>query len=220
MSDEALDRRLKQLVETARQHEKGSSDRQIALNRLIDAIAKSGQLGHPQRGLWPPNLYEDFYNEACQLTWMEICKKLNNYNPNYPVMAWVNEILKQRFKDVVRKYKRRGITNIPRPKEGQKSINILSLEDLNQDLPTTETFSDAALVKEFISSDPEDLLKQEKIRGRPDLTFQKIVWMKYVEDKTWEEMSAELDIGISTLSSFFQRRLHKLKPYFEKYLQS
>lgn len=94
------------------------------------------------------------------------------------------------------------------------------MDDLNKDLPSTEETSEEKQVREFLRDDPENLLKEEHIRGRQDLTFQKIIWMRYVEDKTWEEMSAELDIGISTLSSFFQRRLHKLKPYFEKYLQS
>jgi DNA-directed RNA polymerase specialized sigma24 family protein len=218
MSDEVLDRQLRQLVEAARQHEPGTSERQVALNKLIAAIWRSRQLGHPQRGQWHPNLYEDLYNEALQKTWMEICQKLENYNPNYPVMAWVNIILQRRFVDVVREYQRRGRTSIPQQGKDREYTNVLSLDDLNRDLPATEPTSEADLVREFIRTDPENLLQQEQIRDRPDLTLQKIVWMRYVEDKTWEEMSAELNVGVSTLSSFFQRRLHKLKPYFKKYL--
>lgn len=118
-------------------------------------------------------------------------------------MAWVNKILQRRFLDVLREYQRRGRTNLPQPGGDNKPKNVLSLDDLDRDIASTESSSEVDFVREFISSDPEDLLKQEQIRSRPDLTFQKIVWMRYVEDKTWEEMAEELNIGISTLSSFF-----------------
>jgi DNA-directed RNA polymerase specialized sigma24 family protein len=218
MSDEVLNRQLQQLAIVAKQHEPGTKERQIALNKLINAILRSSQVGHPQSGQWAASLYEDLYNEALQKTWMEICQKIEQYNPAYPVMAWVNIILQRRFIDVVREYQRQGRTNLPQRGEN-RAPNVLSLDDLDKEVPANEEDSDDRRVREFLRDDPENLLKQEHIRGRMDVTLQKVIWLKFVEDKTWEEMSAELNVAIPSLASFFQRRLHKLKPYFEKYLQ-
>jgi len=57
--DEAIDQLLQQLVQTAQQQPLQSPQRQLALNRLVQAILKSNRLGHPQRGAWAVNFYED-----------------------------------------------------------------------------------------------------------------------------------------------------------------
>lgn len=75
MSDEALNQRLQQLVQEAQQHPPLTPQRQIALNKLIDVIWRSKQLGHPQSGQWPSNLYEDLYNEALQKPGSKSVKK-------------------------------------------------------------------------------------------------------------------------------------------------
>jgi hypothetical protein len=76
------------------------------------------------------------------------------------------------------------------------------------------------LLQQFLEDDPENLLKDEHIRGYPQANFQYIAIAKMVEEKTWEQISAELNnISIQTLCSFFHRRLRKLIPYFQKYLQ-
>jgi hypothetical protein len=112
MEDECLERtpsggdfdeRLQQLAREAKQQPPLSHQRQLLLNRLVNKILQSDRLSHPQRGSWPPSLYEDLYNEAMQKTLLEICQKIDNYNPEHPVMAWVNYLLKKRFSDVVKK---------------------------------------------------------------------------------------------------------------------
>ncbi len=218
-SDEVLNQRLQQLGREAQQHPPLSVARQVALNKLVKEIWQSGQLGHPQRGSWSPSLYEDLYNEALQKTLMEICQKIDNYNPEYPVMMWVNTILKRRFIDVVRDYKKRGRTYIPETEKNQETSNLLSLDDLDKEVPVDEELSEGQQVRQFLKDDPENLFRTEHIRGRPDATFQKITWARFVEDKKWEAISAELGIPVPTLSSFFQRRLPKFIPYFQKYLQ-
>jgi hypothetical protein len=180
---------------------------------------QSHHLSHPQRGSWPPSLYEDLYNEALQKTLIEICQKIDKYNPEHPVMAWVNYLLKKRFSDVVKKYLNQGITSVP-PSSNLKA-RVVSLGELEYNLISEEqAMTDSQLLVQFIEDDPENLFKNEHIIGYPQASFQYIALARFVEEKTWQEISTELNgTSIQTLSSFFNRQLRKLMPYFQKYLQ-
>jgi hypothetical protein len=212
------DRTLQDLAQTAGQHPAQSPARQKILNKLVAQIMKSPQLGHPQRGAWPAPLYEDLYNEALQRTLLEICQKIENYNPQHAVMAWVNFLLSKYFIKVLNDYQRSGLTYLPIGERGQ-APSLRSLDDLDWDIPVEEPLSDDRLLQQFLDEDPEDLLTQEHLRERPEITFQWLAVAKFVQDRTWEEISGELDISIQTLCSFFNRRLQKLTPYFRRHLQ-
>jgi hypothetical protein len=217
-SNDAFDKRLQQLAIAAKQHPLLSPQRQLALNRLVNKILQSDSLSHPQKESWSPNLYEDLYNEALQKTLLEICQKIDSYNPEHPVMAWVNYLLDKRLRDVVKKYLNQGLTNIQQSNQKQRVISLNELEDslISEEQP----LSDWQLLQQFLEEDPENLLRNEYIRGHPQASFQYIAIARLVEEKTWEEISTELNnMSIQTLCSFFHRRLRKLMPYFQKYLQ-
>jgi DNA-directed RNA polymerase specialized sigma24 family protein len=200
---------LKQLAIQAQQHPVQSTQRRLALNRLVGEIMRSPKLARPQQGNWPRHLYEDFYNEALQKTLLEICQKIDQYNPNYPVMAWVNELLKYRFLDVVRDYYRAAPTV------------IFSLDALNYDTPDNrETEFDDITEKlaQFLKQDPENRL-QVAIRGYPNApVLQNLLWAKYVEGKTWKELSIDCGIPMQTIVSFVKRNLPNLNDYFRNNL--
>ena len=212
-----FDERLQQLAIEAKQQPPLSPQRQLLLNRLVNKILQSNRLSHPQRGSWSRSLYEDLYNEALQKTLLEICQRIDNYNPDHAVMAWVNYLLKKRFSDVVRRYFNHGITHVP---QSNPNARVISLSELEYSLISEEpTMTESQLLGRFLEDDPENLLKNEHIRGHPQASFQYIAIARFVEEKTWEEISAELnDISIQTLYSFFNRQLRKLMPYFQKYL--
>jgi hypothetical protein len=188
----------------AQKHPPQNPKRQVALNRLWQLIWKSNRLGHPQQGRWTSSIYEDLYNEAIAKTCLEICLKIDRYNPKYPVMVWVNFHLKCNFKQVA--------------KDCYKYTFQPSWDELNLDIPVDETPSEAQLLQKFLEEDPENLLKAESLQKRADVTFQFLALEKYVKDRTWESIANELGIPFSTLNTFFDRRFHKLKPYFLKYL--
>jgi hypothetical protein len=212
------DRVLQELAQEAQQHPAKSPARQKLLNNLVAQIMQSQQLGHPQRGAWPPQLYEDLYNEALQRTLLEICQKIENYHPEHAVMAWVNFLLSKYFIKVLNDNRRSGLTYLPTSDYGQVPA-LRSLDDLDWDVPVEESLSDDRLLQQFLAEDPENLLKQEHLRERPEITFQWLAVAKVVQDRTWEEISGEVDISIQTLCSFFNRRLQKLTPYFRRHLQ-
>ncbi len=212
------DQHLEQDATDAQRHIIQSPERQVALNRLIQGVIRSHHLGHPQREAWAPSLYVDLYNEALQRTLLTICQKIDHYNPAHPVMAWVNFTLNNQFINVVNDYKKAGITYMP--KDHRNLITVLpSLEDLDRYIPASETQSEYQLLQQFLEEDPEGLLKTERLRERPDVTFQSLALAKFVEDQTWSDIADRLGISVQTLCSFFNRRLKKLMPYFHKHLQ-
>jgi len=209
MTDE-FDRRLQAIAQKAQNSPPQSRERQQALHQLVDEIIRSNRLGHPQIGNWPDNIYQDLYHEAVSQTVLKIYKNIDRYKSEHPVMAWANNMLNYEFLNVVRKYLDRN----------QRTVSIPSLEEIDIDSSQTETVdSDAELVRQFLADDPENILRTEHIRGRPDVTFQSIAWAKYVEDQTWESISQTTGIQVSTLANFFKRNLQKFQSYFEKYLQ-
>jgi hypothetical protein len=218
MTCDKNDRVLQELAQEAQQHPAQSPARQKILSNLVAQIMQSQQLGHPQKGAWPPQLYEDLYNEALQRTLLEICQKIENYNPQHAVMAWVNFLLSKYFIRVLNDHRHSGLTYLPASDHG-KAPALRSLDNLDWDIPVEESLSDDRLLQQFLAEDPENLLKQEHLRERPEITFQWLAVAKVVQDRTWEEISGELNISIQTLCSFFNRRLQKLTPYFRRHLQ-
>ncbi|MEB3295625.1 MAG: hypothetical protein VKJ24_20940 [Synechococcales bacterium] len=199
---------LRRLAQQAQQSPSNSSNRRIALNQLIYQIWHSQQLGHPQRYHWPPDTYEDLYNEALQRTLLEVCQKIDNYKPERPVMAWVNCLLNYNFLAVVREHQH--------PK-----IVLKSIKDLDRLVEYSNNCPDShQILRRFLEEDPENLLKTVHIQGRVDVTFQSLAIARYIEDQSWESLSTRLGISIQTLCSFFNRQLRKLTPYFQRHLQS
>ncbi len=206
--DEDFDRRLQQFALEAQKHPPKSRQRQRALNELVHLIMQFGQIAHPQRGLWTPDVYEDLYNETLQKTWLYIFHNIEKYRSEHAVMAWVNNLMKHHFNDVVREYKNR------------RMVPILSLSELEYRFTSNEeTLDDAKMLQQFLEEDPENLFRTAHIRGRPDVTFQFLALARFVEDRSWDELSQSLRISPQTLCSFFKRKLRNFQSYFDKYLQ-
>ena len=216
-----LNQYLQSLLSQAIAHPRKSTKRRILLNKFLKAIIHSGELSNQGRWRGLPN-FDDFYQEALDQTFLEICEKIESYRPEKPVMAWVNFYFKNRFHDLVKKHRKKGITNIPKQ---QQKTTIMSLDDLEKDVPDDDTESDAQNLRTFIQEDPEGKLKNEYIQGYPHATLQKILWLRFIEDKKWKDISQDLDtnknfkkIPVSTLNSFTKQKMRKLQPYFQQYL--
>lgn len=222
-SSDFFDRQLQQQVAAARACPPLSPQRQKLLNQIVQNIYRSGRLGHPQRGRWPQGLYEDLYNEALQKTLIEICQKLNQYNSEHPVMAWVNFRLNYQFIEVVKDYQKQGVTQMPKT-GGLIPVRLPSLEELPL-LATQDSDSDPSSdpndiqMRQFLRQDPEGLLHKQRLRERPEITFQALAIAKFIEGQSWLEIAASLDISAQTLCSFFNRQLRALIPYFKRYLE-
>ncbi|WP_019503668.1 hypothetical protein [Pleurocapsa sp. PCC 7319] len=210
---------LRKLAVEAQRYPSRSSQRQLAISRLVNEICHSPKLGHPQQGSWAFNFYEDIYHEALQKTLLEVCHRIELYNPQNPVMAWVNFRLQKQFINVVNDYRKKGITNIPKAQQ-KEMICLPNLDNLDNYLSVSDLSNDEELLRQFIENDPERLMGAEFVKNRPFVTFQVLAKARLIDNRSWAEIASEFDIASTTLCSFFSRRLKKLMPYFKKYLQA
>ncbi|NEQ26719.1 MAG: sigma-70 family RNA polymerase sigma factor, partial [Microcoleus sp. SIO2G3] len=72
-------------------------------------------------------------------------------------------------------------------------------------------------VKSCLEEDPEGLFEQACVVNHPAASFQYIA-LKRLEGYSWQDLSAELDIAVPTLSVFYQRCLTRFAPKLKTYL--
>ena len=200
-----LDEQLKQLAISAQQHPALTQGRQLALRKLVNGIVQSGRLCRPQRGQFSGS-YEDIYNEAVQELLLYICQNVEKYDPERgSVMAWVNVLLERRFfKEAIPKIL------------GKPNLQKMTLSDLDNLAPPEETESLTEILKECIESDPDNLFKKEYLQNYPAANFQVLLQRRF-SGKSWKEISAEFDINIKTISSFYYRCVNKFSSRLREY---
>ncbi|MBO9999208.1 MAG: hypothetical protein J7641_09410 [Cyanobacteria bacterium SID2] len=221
MSD---DLRLNQLAREAQQSPSRSYQRRCRLNELCGLIFKSKKLYRPYRKTFPFawSIYEDLYGEALNSTLLEICEKIERYDPKRDVMAWVNFLLEKRFADLFRQYTRRGITQVSRnnPTSSLSDLDrVPNLENLDRFLAPTPPLSEAKQLQELLEENPDCLFTKTYIGGNPKANFKFLAIARVWQDRTWKDISQELKISASHLCEFYNRQLLKFAPIFRKYLQ-
>jgi DNA-directed RNA polymerase specialized sigma24 family protein len=213
-------RSLQQLVRQARSHPDRSAQRRIALNRLIIAIRHSPSLKKPDNLFNIPN-YQDIYDEALNTTCMEIHRRIDSYNSEHPVMAWVNYILNFRIQDAIAKERKKGLTDLPKScKPDWWEIDRSFGEDDNRsmDISTPNPRDeDCQSLKNLIADDPDGKFAERHIQNLPAATFQNICLMQ-LEGKKWKEIAACFGTSIPTISGFYRTSLNLLLPYIRQSL--
>lgn len=217
-----IDSQLNQLAREAQQHPKGSYERRRALNLLMDKILKSDRLIRPKKGSFPfpASIYEDLYNEAKSIMMMEICQNIDRYNPEQDVMAWCNFLLDKRFTDCFNQYTRRGLTYLPKGEKNEDVASLPNLEDLDSFRLPAEQISESQELQSLIEENPDNIFTKEYIKGQPKATFQFLAMAKIWQDRKWKDISAELNVPVSSLCEFYKKRLKEFTPYFREYLQN
>jgi DNA-directed RNA polymerase specialized sigma24 family protein len=210
-----IDRKLNQLAREAKQHPPRSYERRVALNKLVEGILLSGKLSHAcqHRCPYPPDIRNDLYDEALNQTFLEICQKIENYDPDRDVMAWCNYILKQRFLDAVERYKRRGMTYLPRTEQ----ISWDCIEN-RLDFIKEEAVSEAQEIIAVIRENPNGMFTEHCLQGNPKAHFQFLALARIWADRKLQDISVELNIPQSSLCEFYKKKLKEFTPFFIDYL--
>lgn len=212
-----IDAHLKQLALEAQQHSVQTPERQRALAALVSEIWRSRQLVRPYQGQFQGR-YEEIYAEAQQRLFLYLCEQIDRYNPEYEVMQWANFLMKQRF---FIEASRDLQTAIPQRVDRHQPVRRMTLEALDKQNPVeVRSQSTASLSEEVIrciQEDPEGLFMQTYIEKKPHAHFQYIA-LQFLAGYSWKDISAELDVKVVTLSSFYQRCLVKFAPKFREYL--
>jgi DNA-directed RNA polymerase specialized sigma24 family protein len=202
------DTQLKKIALEAQRHPANTKLRQQALIELVNAIVLSSRLCHPHRWITPNDFYELIYEEAVNQTLVYVCQKLDNYDPTrgreQKFTNWVNFRLDKIMLNCHAKLQKTSYQEIP---------NLAELENIAQPEPQV---SQTELLKQCLEDDVNNMFKNECIRNFPKANFRAIALATF-SGKSWEEISLEMDVKISTLSSFFQRSCKKFAPQFKEY---
>ncbi len=202
------DAQLKQLAIEAQRHPPYSELRQYALGELVEAIRLSGRLCHPHRDGFSPQFYDLLYDEAVNKTLTYVCRKIDNYDPergDKKFMNWVNFRLDRVFIETHHEFREPNITDLP------------SLAELEKIVQPEETPSLLEIIRECLEENTENIFKNTYIKNRPDANFKDIALARFA-GKSWQEISAKLEIPLPTLSSFFQRSCEKFRSKFRQYV--
>jgi DNA-directed RNA polymerase specialized sigma24 family protein len=204
-TNDNLDAELRILVKNAQQYPPTSRERRKALDRLIKTIIESGELNTFKKWRSHP-YYQDMYQDALSRTYIEISKKIDNYYPEKRVMAWVNQVLKWRFIDVLRERKQEE------EKWKQFLDNYLCPVHEKQD-------KEMESLRKFIDKDPEKILQNTHIRNNHQANLQIILQMR-LNEEGWKSIAKKLDTKLSTVSGFYQDQMERqnILDYFRKYL--
>jgi DNA-directed RNA polymerase specialized sigma24 family protein len=228
LMDDVLDLQLRQLVYAAQNHPQKSAERRKVLNKLITKIQQSKKLKRFTRWQDLPD-FQEIYHEAEAKTYLEICKNIDNYQPEYRVMAWVNQVFNWRFHDVLRQYRNQPqILSLDElescqsdsDKSPSKELSRVAQELKDKLVSETEDELELSTTKSFVKNDPEGLLQNTYIGEDTNANLQKVILMR-LDNERWEDISQKLSHPISRLSELYQRNIKKRKiiDYFRKYLQ-
>jgi hypothetical protein len=203
-----LEQKLRELVEKACSHPPGSAVRQKALTQIISLTRSQ---------LWREDK-SDYYQDALQKTWLYFCRHIceastgERYNPDRAsLITWLNNYLKHRLKDFEIEANRERCKFVPQQQQGAdgSTIDIIAQQPAPVDIPPI-----LAQVKLWVEIDPNGTLKATHIKGHPHANCQLLILRRLPPESCWEEISQELNIPISTLSAFYQRKcLPKLRNF-------
>lgn len=192
------DEEMQHYAELAQGHPPQSRERQIALTKLVGAIAGSGKLSRPRQGEFIA-VYEEIYAEALSRLWLFVCENIDRYDSGRgSVMTWVNYLLDKRF--IIE-----GIKTVV-GKKGDRPLSTAEVELI----PQPETLpSLSQVLQHYIEEDREGLFQSTHLKYRPDVNFQQLALARLAGVK-WKTLSVDLNVTVSTLSSFYQRSLKEL----------
>ncbi|WP_104545587.1 hypothetical protein [Chroococcidiopsis sp. TS-821] len=205
-----LEAKIRELVTTTCKYKPNSVERQQGLTKIVRMIVKSGKL-------WKDNSL--YYEDALQKTWLYFCRNLceantgEKYDPNRSsVITWLNAYLRRRLQDFrEEEYETRSRTASGKTvKEGEVTDLIAALPappDIPPILEMTITWAKA---------DTDGELRRIHIQGYPHVNCQVLILRRLPPETSWENLSEEYGISVSTLTSFYRRQcLPRLRKFGE-----
>lgn len=209
-NQENSEEKLRQLVCQTCQYRRGSIKRRQSLNRLVQAIIKSGKL-------WREST--PYYEDALQQTWLYLCRNLcerntgEPYNPDRSsVTTWLDRYLKKRLLDFRILQCERNNIEISLPQSDSEHPNN-PMENLPAPSDIPPMIED---IRALVETDYDGELGNIHIKGRSDLTCQVLILRRLPPETDWATLAKEFDCSISTLANFYQRQcLPRLRKFGE-----
>ena len=198
-----LDIQLRQLVKEACSHPPGSPARQRRLTQVIRL--SSGKL-------WRESVA--YYQDAVQQTWVYFCQNVceaktgDRYDPDRSsVSTWLNAYLRRRLQDFYIDGQKQQVTRVTGLARGSRSGETGEIVDPIDNLAAQPDVPPILQeVKTWAELDATGELQQVHIEGYSRITCQMLILRRLPPETGWKELSAELGLSVSTLSSFYQRQ--------------
>jgi hypothetical protein len=208
-----IDDRLKQLAIAAKNHQPKTLGRQKAVTRLVMEIEKYKIINCPQNKNFSYAIYQEICAEAKQELMFRISREIHNYRPEKKVSQWVNFLIVKCFQETTPKVI--GRKDLPTVYYGDMELVFNQMEKQQVE---HESCPIAAALIEMIEEDPGDIFQNEVMKKHAHVNFKLLLVKRVIEDASLQQLSDELGVSISTLSSFYQRSLEKFTPRFREYL--
>jgi DNA-directed RNA polymerase specialized sigma24 family protein len=193
---------LSSLVLEACQHDPGSPQRQRLLTEIIRQVQRSGKVWRDYQ------IPLEQYHEALQSTWIWFCQNIEKYDPmRANPITWFNCILKFRIKDIRRKQVQYEMHFQPNCCCHGSSDKMLDLIDR---LPAPELDQSEEMLTDLCTWLDEDRsnLVQKTVRNYPEINVYVLITRRLPTEHqvSWQVLSQEFGVSVSTLSSFYQRQ--------------
>jgi len=210
-----LDRKLHDLARRAQREPQRSPRRGYYISRLLMALQNSGELVRPQsRGY--VGFYDDIYDAAWSDTAEYLTRKIDEYDPaRGSLLHLANRTLRFRFDTSVKRFFE--MHGAPKSYKSTPIEALYGQEAIAQACGQGPGLWDDLV--NFVEEDPDGKFRSLHLPGKPDATFQNIFLMR--RDKyRWREIAARYDTKITTVKSFFDRSILKLRDYIHDYFYS
>lgn len=198
------DAQLRELVKKACSYPPRSLQRNRYLSQVVRLV---------QPRLWREAV--DYYADALQQTWVYFCNNIceagtaaEPYNPNRgSVATWLNAYLQRRLQDGfsqqqdTRKRQAKDYGWRDKTSGEQDESNIIDNLAAPSDVPPI-----LEAVYAWVEEDASGQLRSLHIKGHPEANAQVLLLRRLPPETSWKTLSQELDLDISTLSSFYQRK--------------
>lgn len=205
----SLDEELKRLAIASIRHPPLSKERQQTLANLVHTLLASGELEGCRKS--KSQFDRDVYDEAVQELMLYICENIEKYDPKRgSFVEWAVMLMSKRFTHLVlSRASNPQLKQFPTESDLDNFLENIILPESSPSLMEE--------VKNYVELDPERLLRSQFLKNNKHLDFQILVRRRLLGD-TWKEISEDTGIEISSLHSFYQRRLEKFKDNCRKYL--
>lgn len=192
----SVDCHILYLKQQACQFEANQLQRKLYLTKLIRCIENSGRL-------WKEA--SPYYEDALQMTWVYCCLNLcesgtgKAYDAERAsVVTWLNSYLKWRLHDLSLAHRQRS-SHV----ELSELADSSSLWDSSKYRPEIPPILEET--KSWVEQDEQHELRSLSLKDHPQVTAQFLILQRLPPEKSWQDLSDELKISISTLSSFYRR---------------
>lgn len=196
---------INELAKEACRHPKGSNRRQRCLNEIVRRVTRS-------KKLWRENV--PYYQDALHKTWDYFCQNVceattakEAYNPDKAnLITWLNNYLRWRLKDF----------ELEDREQNRIFRQPVDDEDILSQLAAPEPDEPDILqeFQEWLETDEE--LNTTHLQGKAHITAKVMIMRRLIYPQSWEELSQEFGVSVSTLSGFYQRKCMPLVHKFAK----